>query len=100
MAQYKASEEAKETVKVFDHLEDWLDIPPPERVLGTAIPTEEPDDAWGRPLPITFEVPDQPIDLDLVDAMRSSAAAESQGPAQAPRRSTPRQRSQSRQEGI
>ena len=47
MAQYKASEEAKETVKVFDHLEDWLDIPPPERVLGTAIPTEEPDDAWG-----------------------------------------------------
>jgi len=102
MAQYKPSKEAEETEAVFVRLEQWLDVKPLKREYGTAIPTEAPAaDAWGRQLPISFEVPEQPLDLDSIEAMFSTMA-QSQGPTQAsaPSPAEPKQRSQSRQEGI
>ena len=102
MAQYKPSKNAEDTEATFDRLEQWPDLKPPEREYGTAIPTEAPAiDEWGRRLPIPFEVPEQPIDLDSIDTMFSTAA-QSQGPTQAsgPSPAVSKQRSQSRQEGT
>jgi hypothetical protein len=100
MMEYKPSKEAEETVKVFDRLERWLRVERRIPEPGTAIPTDFPaDNAWGEPLPISFEVPDQPIDLDSITAMRGSAA-QSQGQAQTPGPSGSKPRPQTRQEGI
>jgi len=73
MDQYKPDAIAKETEAAFARLDKWLGVVGTEADRGNAIPPSDPTaDVWGRPLPVPFDVPDDPIDFDSMDAMFTS----------------------------
>jgi len=102
MAQYKPSKDAEETEEVFRRLERWLGVDEFSPAIGTAIPAEDPSPGvWGGKPSTTFEVPEDPLDLDDLEAMfPTTIRNQARTRASDPLPSEPKQRSQSRQESI